>query len=440
MALDQNDVVAHYRANRDAADGLLTAWHAVRDELEESIAQTRAAADAARNELAAAWLPELTPEALAAAEKLTGYRGFSRRDPLKAMAHEAEVLRKTIRRVEADPRYQRRQVLVGPGGELRLAVDEAKEMLAPWEAECARFEELEGWDELLLTNYDTPEFTLSFFQARYWVVWRNGDAACEALGLDDFGDDVLPAFHEADRNRATWRRTLAEAEAAVEAVHELVRARDRCEALLPRLPDKTLEACRTQLAGYFAGADLSLLEEWLVADAAPDEPDRGLLSGLRTVAGLTAKVGLLEELRDEGVASTIGQLIERRAKFDRKFWKYTRAKYQYTRFEPSALDRGFPKKLARYRARPDKVRRIARQIVAYDAYDRYELARNADALWFLEMTGKTPSSQLPSTRRWYERHPDATLQRDPIEPELDPGVLAVAAVAASRADDLGYLS
>jgi hypothetical protein len=54
------------------------------------------------------------------------------------------------------------------------------------------------------------------------------------------------------------------------------------------------------------------------------------------------------------------------------------------------------------------------------------------------MTGKRPPSQLPSTRRWYDRHPDVAPQREPLA--ADPGVLLAAAAAVYEADQLGYLS
>ncbi|MCO4771897.1 MAG: hypothetical protein KDA24_17835 [Deltaproteobacteria bacterium] len=438
MIVTQRQLITHYERNETDAGRLLQSWRELEDEVEALHAEASIQHAAGLQALAQAYLADLTPEALARAEKLTGYRGFTRRDPLRAMGQEEHVLRHTIARIEADERFVRRQLLVGPGGELTLAVEEAQSMLDPWETECAPYEAAEGWDELLQTGYDTPTYAVSFFEKRYWTLWRLGDLVCEALGVDDFGDDVLPAFQAADRQRQTWRRQLAVAEEEVGAVHELVRTRDHAEARIPRLPQLYLVACQGQLAQYFADADLSLLAQWLIEDAAPDSPDRAVQGALRRVSGVGAKVRMLAELQRQGIAGSIRDLQTRKAKFSRKAEKYARGKYAGVRFPNTAQDNSFRSKLGKYRERPAKLSRLARRIAAYEAYDRFDLAQNADELWFLEMTGKRPPSQLPNTRRWYDRHPDLVPRVD--ESVMEPEELLQAVAAAEAADSLGYLS
>ena len=434
----QREIVRHYEQNEASALRLVEQYDTLVDELADTLDGLRAAADEARADLAAAYLVVVDAEALKRAEALTGFRGFSRRDPIKAMEREARVLRRTIAEVEVDERYRRRAVLVGVGGTLTAAVDEARDMLAPWEADCARFEDLDGFLELLELGYDTPSFSLAFWQPKYWSVWAKGDAICEALGMEDFGDDVLPAYKEVAGHRAIWRQQVAEAEAKVHAVHELARTRDAAELRIPQLPGLYLEHCQRQLAKYFAEADLSLLEQWLRDDA---DPDRGILMGLRRAAGADAKVSFVQELLEDGVRPALDGFRARKHKFMRKSAKYRRPKYSSWSFGEGEMDLGFRNKLPKYEAKPDKIRKLVGRIASYDDYGRFDLMHNEQEAWFAEMTRKAPPSLLPRTRRWYDKQWEpVTVKHDELVQELKHDAIAQAAAAAADADELGYLS
>lgn len=437
MSVRSNDLVRHFGANENDSRELVLSWKKLHGEVSAFLGEVVPQRDAALAELAAAYLPGLSADALATAERLTGYRGFTRRSPLEAMDRERGVLTRTVERIAGDERYRRRQVLVGPGGELTAEVEEAQQMLEPWAKECAPFEAQPGWAELLETGYDTPQFSLSFFQSRYWTLWKQGDAACDALGMNDFGDDVLPAFHAVDRQREIWTRQVREAKAKVDEVHELTRIRDEAEGRIPQLPAIFLAACQDQLAAYFAQAELALLEEWLKNDSAPEEPDRAILHALRKAAGTTAKVHLLTEMK-QGNRRSVEEWEARRAKFWRKVVKYRRSKYDFHSFPETAMDQSFRAKIGKYRQRPVKLAALARRIAEYDGYEGYDLSSNAPELWFVEMTGKRPPTQLMNTRGWYDRHPDEVPTRDYVEPDSQSMVQAAAAGLAG--DSLGYLS
>ena len=435
----QREIIRHYEQNEASALGLMQQYGELVEELDDAVQDLQNAAAEARITLAQAYLSGVDKARLDRAEELTGYRGFSRRDPVKAMEREVRVLQRTITEVEADVRYRQRAILVGPGGTLTQAVEEALEMLAPWEADCARFEGQPGFLELLGLNYDTPEFTLSFWQPTYWTVWAKGDAICEALGMHDFGDDVLPAYREVAGHRAVWLQQVADAKQKVRDVHDLTQRRDQAEARIPRLPEIYLDQCHKQLAAYFADADLALLETWLRA-APGAEPDRGVLMALRRAAGATAKVRFVTELRDDGVRPQLTALRDRKAKYLRKARKYERPKFRSTTFGERDLDQGFQRKQDSYAARPDKIRRLVASLVAYDSYSRFDLGNNDQEAWFAEMTRKSPPSMLPKTRRWYERHGTVSVQHDELIEEARHEEIAAAAGAVAVAVDLGYLS
>jgi len=437
MSVRSSDLVRHFQTNDEHARGLINGWIQLQDAITKLLEELGSDRTDALIELAVAYLPTLSAQDLADAERLTGYRGFTRRNPLQAMDRERDVLNRTVARIAVDDRYLRRHILVGLGGELTSAVEEAEQMLEPWEKECAPFEAQPGWKELLHTGYDTPQFSLSFFEPRYWTLWKQGDEACTALGMDDFGDDVLPAFHAADRQRRVWKNEVREAKERVNEVHELTRAKDEAEARIPQLPTLFLAACHKQMAAYFERAELGLLEEWLKNDSAPEEPDRAVLHALRKGAAATAKVHLLREL-SQGNKASIQELRARQAKFRRKVVKYGRSKYAYQSFPETAMDQGFRSKLNKYKKRPIKLGALARRIAEYESYEGYDLSDNAEELWFVEMTGKRPPTQLPKTRRWYDRHPEEAPTRDYVE--TDRRSLVEAAVAGLTDDSMGYLS
>jgi len=433
MQLTAADVLAHYEDNARKADALRGRYTVFMDWLNVQRDQLKAEALAAHLALAQAYLGALSPPALAEAERLTGFRGFTRRDPLTAMARELSRLQKQIVRTEADDRFQKRSYLVGPQGKITLKLQEAQDMLAPWELECAKYEDLPGFEELVAVGYDTPAFGGKWWHASYWKQWSQGDRICEALGMDDFGDDVLPAWEKASTSREQWRAAVAEIEGAVEAIHELVRSRDEAAGRIPQLPAIYLEQCQELLADFLSKADLALLGEWLGADG-----DRGVQMGLRRAAGLAAKVEFLTEIHSFGVSSVAGDLGARLDKYQRKLTKFRRSKYTYQFFDETALDRKFATKVPKYEDRLAQLEKLARRMVAYDDYGRFDL-ENDPELWWREFTGSKPPRQLTKLRKWYDRHPDV---RPSLDRDTDADAAAVAGAAAwqDESADLGYLS
>lgn len=424
------EAVQHYEQNLRAAQELQESWTALEGHLGQALGSVRGEEAEARTALAQAYLQELTRPALERAERLTGYRGFSRRDPLAAMSHEAKVLRRTIATIMADERWRRRTYLVGPQGELTAELAEARSMLEPWDQECAKFEALRGFLELLEVKYDTPDFAEHWWQPKYWKHWEAGDRICRELELDDFGDDVLPAWEKVREPRDRWRAEVARIEGLVDDVHALVERRDGAEARIPRLPALYLAQCTERLAEFFANADLGLLSEWLEQAGG----DRAVQMALRRASGLRAKLGYLTELRDS-VRAQLAQLEQRAAKFHRKSIKYQRSKYVGVRLPSNVLDTKFQAKLPKYREQPHKLRRQVDRMLGWDDYERFDLD-NDPALWWVTFTGKQPSRFTPRTQRWYASHTG-------VQPRLERDAsrsVAVAAAAALDEPDRGYLS
>ena len=432
MGISNFDLVRHFESNERHALEVIEWYQQLEDDVNQRLERTRQQEAEARKALALAYLPELSHAAIDRAQTLTGFRGFARRDPIKALQHETATLQRTIARVEADERYQRRQFLVGPHGEWTRKRQETEEMLAPWREEAAKFESLEGFEALVDLGYDTPAYSVSWVSTRYWRYWAQGDAICEALGMADFGDDVLPAYNKVAAERARWQAVLDEQRARIDEVHELVRTRDQAELRIPRLPELYFESALDMLCEFLEQADLPLLEEWSSRDAGDDRP---IQMALRRVAGLQAKLRYLREVQQDGVAPALQQMRERRSKYHRKASKYARNKYYGQHFPESTQDLKFQRKLQKYEQNIEKMRRLLDRMERYEDYHRFSLANDPD-LWWLEMTGKNPSRFTPRLRGYYERNPSLSVRHD----VLDERAAVAAAASAAAEEDWGYLS
>lgn len=437
MFVSGQEAAAHYGRNQAQALELIDGYEKLRNHIGQRRGQIREQLDAARLELARAYLTGLQPEAFERVKELTGFLGFERRDPRLAMEREKHVLEATIARVEADERYQQREMRVGADGTLTQKRIETVEMLQPWLDECQKFEQHEGFLELVQVGYDTPQFDGKWWHASYWKHWAAGDRICKALEMDDFGDDVLPAYRKAAEQRGFWQGELAGIDGQIGAIHDMVRQRDGAVARIPRLPEIYLDQCQQQLGEYLEEADLSLLEDWLRERAAGDHP---ILAALRKLAGLKAKDGFLAELVDSGLNDAIGQLRGRAQKYQRKVQKFLRPKNYSRRFGDRDLDNKFANKAAKYQQRQAKLRKMVDRIYVYDDYDRFSLA-NDPALWWMEITGRQPPRMMPNTWRWYQRHPNLAPNLDPVFDDDDNVAQGVAVAAAARdLDEVGYLS
>ena len=429
----QKQMVAHYQENRAQAEELLALYRGTKADLAKKAEALKEQRDAAFLALASSYLPGLSEGVLSRAELLTGFRGFSRRDPILVVRKEQASRQKRVAAIVADERYRRRQFLVGDHGELQTKLAEAQSMLEPWQHDCKRFEDLPGFEELIEAGYDTPRFVISFLSAAYWRMWKQGDAVCEALGLDDFGDDVLPAYQAAAAKRQQWREVVSGIQAEIDAVHALVQEHDRCLAEIPKMPERVLLLSQNALARHLEHADVALLEDWLGTS-----PDRAILQALRRAAGVQAKLGFLEEVVDKGLDSFLDDLEKRAYKFARKAQKYQRSKYWNMQFGEQDQDRKFGTKVPKYRAEQLKLENQMDRMLAFQEYDSFELEQDPE-LWWWHMTGKSPSRYLPSTRRYYQRVPKTSLPQRSSAP-VEQISQAVSAAVASQELDVDYLS
>ena len=435
MPVRAYDAVRHYQQRQSEAMQAIASFEQLKAQTQQAGTRAQQQLDAASEELAAAYLPGLTPDHLQAVERLTGYVGFKRRDPLRAMAHERHTLEHTIDRVEKDQRYLQRDMLAGPDGTLRAKVAQGQEMMAPFATECAQFEDLPMFNELVRIGYDTPDFSENWWSADYWKHWAAGDKICATLEMDDFGDDVLPAYQKVAKQRDFWKREIAQLTSQLNDIHNLVRHHDEAQARIPQLARLYLEQSQSVLATHLREADLQLLDEWRKSSA-PD--DRGIQIGLRKLAGLRAKFEILQTLHNDGLKRTIDDLRTRASKYARKSAKYARPKYYHQNINDTELDHKFGAKYSKLQKRRQKLSALVGRIDRYDSYDAFQL-NNDQELWWWELSGgKRPPREIGRLRRYYERHPNVKPLRD--QPLAAKAVARAAADIVDDDDNLGYLS
>lgn len=387
-------------------------------------------------ELASHIVSELSPERLAVAKTKYAYGGFERRDPLKAMPKEASTLAHEVARIQQDERYQRREALVGPYGSITRSLEEATDHFNNWHDECLKFEDLEGFRELLEVGYDTPEFTLRWWDAAYWRVWANGDKVCAALGLADFGDDVFPAYQRARGPREQWLGEVRRFTKERDAVLALVQRHDESASRLQRLPDLYLDECRRALGKHLEQADPALLESW-------NEDDRVACALLRRIAGLKAKVDILSQLL-LGLDELLGRVGELGGRCTTQAAKLLRPKKYHAQVARLPKLEKMAKTITKAKEAAQKAAKLRDRVLRFNDYERFP-SGDSPELWYLLMVGQRATALTPQLAAWYDRHPKVVETFVPSESSVsdDDGFVqgvVVGHVVNRALDDLGDVS
>lgn len=434
---DSFQVAQHFLHQRDTMQSLIAKHEAMGTKLKQTGVALGQQQQQAGLELAAIYLPALTDDAFARAAQLTGFQGFARRDPRLAMQQEKKVLQSSLAQLDADERYQRRDVLVGPAGTLQQELEAAQESLAPLQAECERFETLQDFLELVQIGYDTPNFKEHWWNAAYWKHWAAGDRICKALALNDFGDDVLPAYRKYQEPRDVLAADVARIAGQIKAVHDVTQQRDQTADRLAHLDEIYLESAQGFLAEHLAHADHALLEQWVA-----DQPEqRAVQQALRKVAGLAAKQQIVGEIAGQGVPQMITSLSDRYIKAQQKATKYMRPKYQGSTVPDELINQDFDRKTQALADNQAKLERRLDAMMRFDDYSRFNLANDSQLWWWYFFESAPNRYYTPSLFDYYQRQPNIHIVEDDLGLDA-PGERAAAAFIAGN--DLeqagGYLS
>jgi len=426
MPIRGPQAAAHFEHQVRTLTGLAVGYRQLEADLQAADVTLGEQLKAARRELASVYLTELSDAAFERVARFSGFQGFARRDPRAAIAHERKVLEQSVAKIDADPRYGNRDAET-----VRLANEAAgaRDTLAPLETECETFETQLGFTELVQIGYDTPAFAVKWWHASYWKYWAAGDRICKALDLNDFGDDVLPAYKKVAEPRDYMRGEVKRIESEIDAIHELTRERDRISDRLTNLEKIYLDEARDYLAEHLEHADVGLLEQWIAAEPSMQ---RAVQIGLRKLSGIAAKRRFVSEIRTQGVEPLIGQLDERRAKADQKRMKFQRPKYASATVPDNVITPAFDQKAQGLEQQRDKLGRRTQALVAADNYAGFDL-RNDQELWWLYLMQSPPPRLAPSLYDYYQRRPDAAPMTDPDYVDMGPMQGDVPGDAAARA-------
>jgi hypothetical protein len=434
MSVSGSQVAAHYRHQAQKLVSVIESYRKLVAELQAADATLTEQRAQARRELAAVYLPELSDAAFERVGRLTGFQGFARRDPRAALAHERHVLEQSIATIEHDPRYMDRDNVAR---RLAAEVESARDTLAPLQAECDRFETQLGFTELVELGYDTPAFQVKWWQASYWKHWAAGDRICKALGMRDFGDDVLPAYKQHAEPRNYMRDEVKRIDSELDALHELVREHDRLADRYANLDAIFLAESQDYLGEHLEHADAALLEQWVAAEPSLQ---RAVQVGLRKLAGLAAKKRFLGDIA-QGTNTLVGQLDQRRRKASSKVEKFARPKHAYSSFPDHMINSEFDHKVTAMGQQRDKLGRRVHVLVQADNYAGFDL-RNDQELWWLYLMESPPPRVAPSLYDYYQRRPGVQPITDPDYVDMGPSASEAAAMAyaAGELEQGGYLS
>jgi hypothetical protein len=430
-----SQVASHFQHQASSLGSLIKSHEVMETKLGDADTYLATQLAAAQKELAAIYVPALSDEVFERAGRLTGFQGFTRRDPRLALGQERKVLQSSLAQLEADERYQRRDTLVGPAGTLQQNLDSSTEALEPLETECARFETHVDFIELVELGYDTPGHKEHWWNAGYWRHWAAGDRICKALGMNDFGDDVLPAYRKYAEPRDVMRADVERLKKDIDAVHDTVQKRDQTADRLAHLDEIYLDSAQGFLAEHLAHADFALLEQW-----SANEPEaRAIQVALRKLAGLAAKRTIVDEIRTQGMPKLIGDLNERREKANAKVYKYQRPKYSYGAAPANLINPNFDAKTAALEANQLKLQRRLDTMLAFDDYNRFNLTNDSQLWWWYFFESPPNRYYTPGLFDYYQRRPDFRVVEDDVDL---PGDAVSAAYVAGGLENqsTGYLS
>jgi len=434
-----SDVSSYYSQQAAQIGALIDKHRAVVEQIQDQDKLLQQELVAAQRGLAAVYLPSLSPTDLERVTKLTGFQGFARRDPRVAIEQERKVIAASITKIEADERFQRRDVLVGPAGTLSQELEQARDTLQSLQTACDPFESLEGFRELVEIGYDTPNFKEKWWHAGYWKHWAAGDRICKQLKMNDFGDDVLPAYLKTAEPRDFMAREVERINNQINAIHDLVRERDRLLDRQQNLEQIYLDEAQAFLGEHLASADVGLLEQW--AQGTDLELSRAIQIGVRKIAGIQAKRSFLGDMANAGLPQMVAKLEERRNKAIQKRNKFSRPKHAYAFFADNTIDRRFEDKQRALSDQVDKLSTRVNKLVAARNYEGFDL-RNDPQLWWLYFMHAAPPRYAPNLHSYYAQRPNASVITDPNYVDLDDGQDDAAARAFVAADQEqgGYLS
>lgn len=352
----------------------------------------------ALDELTAACLPALTPEAVARVKPETGYGRFTQDDPFAYMERRRAFLQNRVREIEADPRYTGRSRLIDPvTGELTLQLDQITRDAQVLEESLARYAAEPMFQTLYDVNYDTERYAYQWWQLSYYKHWKHGDLIAERFGQGRFAD-VRAAYEHVQNAYNAVQRDLADVRRKISEVEGLVTEREQSLSGLETLPQDTLASCRKMLREHIEHIDRADLARWLAGDP-------GRVGTLKRLHGIERKIDYLEEMAARQYGNEDEALRRAISKLQRKVEKFQRPKNAYAMIPMADAQSWLADPTPKLAERRAKFRNGYDRVERFDRYDAFDYA--GDMLWWDLMTdGRIDGNFIPEVNDWNAQHPN----------------------------------
>lgn len=382
---------------------------------------------AAQKELLEVLLPELSQGALQRAAALCNYPVLVQRDLIGEMGRTAAQVRARIGELEADPRYQDRQLLRAPRvGTLTRAIDELMEFRAPLQdvvQRCAH----PRLDRLMQSGYGTAKYDTPFWRLSYYSDWRAADEILEKFPNKSSFAEVREEFTSACSTLSVYDKKLKDLRdevAAGEAVEREIATR---QAELLDLPAQTLEHARQLLGTYLRDSD--------PADVKGLEQAPQVEGMYKRYIGLKKQGEYLRQAGQHYLESDQLLLRTNIDKLDKQIVKYSQPRKMGQMIPGEVVER----QEQSVRSRVDKSQKHLQgysqthyAVYTFDQYDRASLAR--DILWWdLMSAGRLHGDYLSDVSEYRQRNPWYTPGATGYGVDADDLVEAQAAAQAARA-------
>jgi len=142
----------------------------------------------AQKDFAVALLPALDDSHVARAVALSGLTPLLHERPIEARERERAAIQYRIQQIQADPRFQRAELLVHPTtGSLTRQIAELSQNIADVSS-VEKKAEHPRLEHLLEEGYGTPEYTGRWWKVSYYSDWRAAGAIAEQFGAKEFSE------------------------------------------------------------------------------------------------------------------------------------------------------------------------------------------------------------------------------------------------------------
>ena len=376
----------------------------------------------ALDELLAALLPALTPEALQRAAQLTGYTPLQQPAVLGDLEAERTRLAARITQIEADHRFIHREFLRAPRiGKLTREVDELLEHRAPFVSflqQCAH----PRIDHLIASGYGTTEYKVPFWRLSYYSDWEAADHIMALFPEKTFAD-VHADYVKAQSTVGVFDGRLAELYAEIAAGAALELECQRAKEAFASVDQRHLQRARHYLGRHVIDCGLRVLGQHLAAD-----PNVEIFA--KRVSGLNHKLTYLDQLAETHLVKTEQELKALLQKIEREMQKYQRPKHFHARFPAAAYQQRFRPRGQRYAKGWQRYQHASDTVYVFDRYERASLVH--DFLWWDLMTdGRIDGDFLPEVMEHRRRYPEHRYRRQDYDDD-DRMHRASAAVAVSE--------